>query len=225
MAKKIPKCLVCDLDAILKHHNLLSSEILKKISTDFREIGTNPRKNAWQENQFSGEVNLYAWSIDSNLRAATPKAGGSLPVFAITDLENKNKSELLYVSLNECWKKEKIHTRKYELLSINMAFYSGLKDRPGQVSDRLFRAEWVQERQGDEVVAAHPHWHVDWPLGLAFDKEINGIHLGMAGWEHESSGGFHEHWKRYVATLAEARLWIKRVMKYGIDQFDQYYWP
>lgn len=214
---------IFSLDEILKHHAFLRNEVFPVFSSSFREINTSPQSDGWKRDQYVGTVELYAWSKDASVKMAT-KGGNSFPAIEITALEEIKKNENLYVSWNESWRKQKIHTKNYELIAIGITFYSGLKDSHANTSERIFRAEWVERRKSQEVEAANPHWHIDWALGPDLTKQIDGIHLGMGGWDHATDGEPHEPWRRYIDNLTDARVWVKRVLEYGSKQYDLYYW-
>jgi hypothetical protein len=217
---------VTDVNEIVKHHALLENDLFNNIFHNFNGIATDPPGNAWEKPSFDGVAVFFAYSKAKGYIRAARKSGRPSPVVLIKDSEFTNsKKDLLYISWKESWKKNKIHTRNFELLDTGITFYWGNREFPGKVEDQLFRAEWTQRREGSSVLAAHPHWHIDWPLGMDLDKMIDGVHLGMAGWDLAEQGETHEYWIKYVQnSLYDLRLWVNRVIKYGIQQFDEYIW-
>lgn len=154
-------------------------------------------------------MKFHLWDEETGV-VPTNAAQTDLPAVQLRE-EDGAASELAWVAWVEKWESDR-KPDKFVLRSASFVFFWG---RHTSVEQQLFRAEWDHHGSGH---AAHPHWHVDWPLQSL--HYASGLHLGMGGWTFAEQTP--ECWQKFADSDEALIDWAAKTLAYARQQLRDF---
>lgn len=205
--------LTCKSGRIDKLHELLINEFKGQLQhecfiDEAPQLRSQNWGRSWRNAARGKQIVFYLWSKHEEQFPSFDRP--DLPAVQLYE-EEQYPLAIAWVSWVEKWQPER-RGNDFQLKSASLVFSWG---QATAIDGQLFRAEWDHSGSDD---AAHPHWHIDWPInGIG---TVSRIHLGMGGWG--SPGESPMCWQRFAENDGALVEWASKTLCYGRQQLRDF---